>query len=1508
MTSNAAQPPLQPSPIDIGPGYRLSPQQTRLYQLFDSTDNTAYRCLAVLRLTGRLHVDRLSRAYERLVQDHEILRTIYRCPPGMRLPLQYILDAGSEPAPFDVYDMRASSAQEVDAFLAEFRQHRVHPEQGPISRIAVLQIGSEDHRLMVSQSALAGDRRSLVNIVQHLLQNYESLGRGEVPAPADIQYADAAEWMAQLPESEDAEPGLAYWARLEADDESPWVLPLQGSPQPDAAYHPARQRFRLPPPVVDGLEGHGRDGAGSAEAWLLACWQILLARLSGRDHTAIAVWHGGRDYPELVEALGLFGRYLPVYAQLDGYQPFKAWVTQVQATLDEAARWQHYAATVDDSHTYTCASGGRYFPIGFELAEPCTAVANPSVTCELVDLEAHTDRFHLLLVCATPGDGGWFDLVYDPNLYDDATVERLGRMFEVVTLSAWEFASAPLAHLDTLSLDMRREILNRGQGPRPVETPDTTVLELIAAQVRHAPQREAVLGGEHVVSYGQLWQRAHRLADILRQRGVEANRLVGICMHRSPDMVVAIVGVLLAGGAYVPIDPSYPEDRKRLLLEDARLRIVLTQRSLSPHLASTDADVIDCDDIDALWQPDMGSAPRRSPRPQHLAYVIYTSGSTGRPKGVAITHANLQASTSARFATYPEPVGRYLLLSSFAFDSSVAGIFWTLCQGGALILPDEGVERDATTLCHLIANTSATHLLALPSLYRALLEAAQPGELATLRTVIVAGEPCPTEVVTAHQAQLTTALLYNEYGPTEATVWCTVFGCNASDAPDPVPIGQPIPGVSIYVLDSQKQLVPTGVAGEIHIGGAGLSQCYLAQPRLTASRFIPDPYSPVPGSRMYATGDWGRWLADGALAFMGRIDDQVKLRGYRIELGEIESVLQRYPGVRDAVVLVRADRPGEALLVGYVVPSPTASIAVDDLRAHLASRLPDWMVPASFVLLESLPLGPNGKIARQDLLPPQAYVRDQRPAYRAPQDAIETALKSLWEQVLQGEDVGIDDNFFHLGGDSLLGLQMAARARQLGLVFTTRTLFQYPTISELAPRVEVVSPSDTPLALAPETIAHPVPLTPIQQWFFARQLQHPNHYHQAVLLQVPQPMDAILLEQAIRMLVARHDALRLRFTQTPEGWRQASAPTETNDLFSWFDLRRLPQRTRQTLMQNNMAKVHRSFDLERGPLCRIAYFRHAAEEPDQLLWVIHHLAVDAVSWGILLRDLETVYRALEQGETVALPSGAPPFPQWAAQLEEMARHESVRAQRTFWENALAQEIAAIPVDHPQGANREADARQVTTILSEGVTQQLLLELPRSLGTTIHDILLATLGITVAQWSGGERIRLDTERHGRDPYETDLDISATVGWFTVIHPVWITLPKTTDIMTSVSGIVQQLPPFAERSFAYSLLRYGPPDVTALSDPSPAGILFNYLGQLEAGLTGSRYFSLAQETPEGTRSPLDERAYLLEIEADIRASQLHIEWRYSHALHDRETIERQATNYGERLAMLCASFQK
>ena len=739
-----------------------------------------------------------------------------------------------------------------------------------------------------------------------------------------------------------------------------------------------------------------------------------------------------------------------------------------------------------------------------------------------------------------------------------------------------------------------------------------------------------------------------------------------------------------------------------------------------------------------------------------------------------------------------------------------------------------------------------------------------PGAFRNLHHLLFGGEAVEPQSVRRVLTGAPPKRLLHVYGPTETTTFATWYEVTdvAKDART-VPIGHPVGNTTTYVLDARMEPVPIGVAGELYIGGNGLAREYLNRPELTAEKFVGNPFAE---GRLYRTGDVVRYLSDGSIEFLGRVDHQVKLRGYRIELGEVEAVLGEVVAVKEAVVLLREDTPGHKRLVAYVVPKPGVSVTQEDVRDFLQDKLPSYMIPSAITMGEELPLTPVGKIDRRALLEMDVAEETGGAGFVPPESATEKAIAAIWSEVLGIDQIGVHDNFFALGGDSILCLQIEARAKQVGLQFTVRDVFQRQTVAELAAQA-----ASRPIGAAEQhVVSGPVPLTAIQRWFFEQDLEDCHHFNQAQLLEVPADIDRVSLKNSLQHLIRHHDALRLRFRRSATGWEQVNAAYDEEVPFSCVDLSTFAPGAHAEAIERAASEVQASLNLSEGPLIRATLFDLGAERSSRLLIVVHHLAVDLVSWRILVEDLRTAYRQLSNGTAVSLPPKSTSFQQWANGCVEYAWSHEARREVDFWVNQPWQRAASLPVDTRGGANTAASARTVSVWLDEGETEALLRKVPTVYRTQINDVLLTALTRAMAQWTGSTALLVAVEGHGREAIRDDLDLTRTVGWFTAIYPVLLELEETASLAEALKSIKEQLRRIPNRGIGYGLLRYlGEHDIAAQLEALPEPqVSFNYLGQFNQSALDDAVFKWTTESSGRAHSPKSHRKCLLDVTGRIQ----------------------------------------
>ncbi|MCY1078492.1 non-ribosomal peptide synthase/polyketide synthase [Archangium lansingense] len=1496
-----ATPPLVPGPREGA--LPLSFAQQRLWFLEQlDPQNAAYNDSVVVRVEGVLDVAVLERCLLEVVRRHMILRTTFRSEDGKAVQL-ISAEARLPLARVDLTDLSGSARSEAVSRLAD--EESLRPFElvsGPPLRASLLRLGEREHVLLVVLHHLVTDGWSLGVLVREVAALYQAFSAGEdSPLPElALQYVDYAAWQRGWLRGEALEAQLAYWrSQLESAPRS-LELPTD-HPRPAVRSSQGASRHTvLAPELSQAVKALAHREGATPFMVLLAGFSALLSRYSGQDDLCVGTPVAGRNRTELEGLIGCFVNTLVLRVSLAGNPSFRELLGRARETVLGAFAHQDapFEKLVEVLQPERDLGRSPLFQVMLVLQEdPLPELSMPGLHLRALEQESRTSKFDLRLILLERAGGISATLEFSTDLFEPATAERMLAHLRVLLESAVREPAQCVQELPLLTSEERRQVLETWNDTRLPRDAEACLHRLIEAQVDRTPDAVAVSFEGSQLTYRELDRRANQLAHYLRARGVGPDRLVALCAERSLEMVVGLLGILKAGGAYVPVDPDYPRERVEFMLADASAPVLLTQARLASGLPHGDAAVV-C--LDSEWEivgRERAERPDVALSGSHLAYVIYTSGSTGRPKGAMNTHAAI----CNRLLWMQEAYGlgaedRVLQKTPFSFDVSVWEFFWPLMTGARLVMARPGGHKDPAWLAGIISSERITTLHFVPSMLRHFLEAPELDARFSPKRVICSGEVLSPELRELFHTRLRSEL-HNLYGPTEAAVDVTAWACVPEDRRPLVPIGRPIANARMYVLDQHLRPVPPGVPGELYIGGVPLARGYWRRPELTAERFIPEPFAETLGGRLYRTGDRARFLADGAIEYLGRLDDQVKVRGFRIEPGEIESALLRHPHVRSAAVVVREDVPGDRRLVAYVIPAGDEP-APTSLRSFLGNSLPEYMVPSAFVTLEALPLSPSGKLDRRALPAPARVRAGSGDSSVEPRNEMERRLAEIWAGVLGLERVGAHDRFFELGGDSILGLQVIARARQAGLRLTVRQLFQHQTLAELARVAEsgrVIGEQGPVLG--------PVPFTPIQRWFLERELPEAHHFNQALLLETREPVDAALLERALRALVEHHDALRSSLTRVGTGWAQVCSAPGREVPLRRVDLSALPEPEQAAELERVASEVQGSLSLDEGLLLRAVLFDRGAGRTGRLLLVIHHLAVDGVSWRVLLEDLQSALHQLGRGEPLALPAKTTSFQAWARRLEAHARSEAVAAELPFWLAETGDEVPVLPRDRREGSNTPGSENTVTVTLEPEVTRALLHELPSALRAGVDDVLLAGVARALSRWTGQGRLRIDMEGHGREDLFEDVDLSRTVGWFTALYPVHFELQDASP-EKAIEAVRAARERRAGRGLGYGLLRYLRQDDAAeqLRARPSAEVCFNYLGQLDAGALGASRFGLAPESVGPSHGPGGLRSHVLEVVARAAGGRLELSWVYSEALHDRGTIEALAADCAEALRTL------
>ena len=1480
-------------------GFRLSPQQSHIWQSQQRGPGVPRQACCAVLIEGRLSPKLLTDSIEKVIERHEILRTMFQSVPGMDMPLQVINE--NYVVQLREHDLCHIETEGQQAWIEKFFQQPgqpFNPEALPAMQAALVTLGAFRHMLVLALPSLCTDSLSLTNLVSEISRSYAACTRGEAVEYEPAQYADVSEILNELLESEDTKAGRDYWQKYTSGQLLDIHLPFVQEPNVPEGFNPQVVSIAIEPSVTNQLDDITTILQTTTHDFALACWQTLLWRFSGQSELTVGAAFDGRSYEGLSDALGPFAKYLPVRCQLAEDTKFSELLRQTEETTGTLVKWQEYFSW--DDVTVGDDSPAPIFSACFEYVDQTARYVDSDVTFSIEKQYVCAERFNLKLCGVRRSDGLHFELHYDENLFEANTIKRLAGQFQTLLASAVAAPESIVSRLQIVSEPELRQILIEFNRTNVSHGANNQLHVLFENQARRTPENIAVAGADRSLTYAELNARANRFARRLVEMGVGPEVLVAICVERSPEMIVGLLGILKAGGAYLPLAPALPLERLAFMLEDAGASIVAMQPHLKDQLPPANGPVVYLSEDDEVDLQANAENLNQLVTTDNAAYVIYTSGSTGKPKGVVISHRAICNHMLWIQSVYPTTeTDRFLQRTPFSFDASIWEMFAPLIAGAQLVLARSEDNKDMFGLVQTMLRHEVTTLQVVPSILRVLLDEPALSGCSSLRRVFSGGEGLAGEV----QEHFFTRLpvdLYNLYGPTEAAINATSWTCRRGGNEQLVPIGHPIDNTQIYLLDSHLAPVPIGVTGALHIGGEGLARGYLQRPDLTAERFIPDPFSSQPGARMYRTGDLARFGPEGRIEFVGRSDSQVKIRGFRIELGEIEALLATYPAVKTSAVTVHEYTPGDKRLAAYFVLNQGWTATATELRRFLSENLPEYMVPTYFVKLDQIPSMSNGKVDRRALPVPDGHRPDAEKGFVEPLTVIEKQLARIWSQVLGVEAVGVHDNFFDLGGDSILAIRVTAKANQLGLQLTPRQLFQNQTIAQLAP---IAGVAETVRTEETETTGA-APLSPIQRRFLELKEPDPHHYNQSVLLEVRQTLDADLLQQATGEILRHHAALNLRFVETDSGWQQIGNEPSGEVPFVKIDL------TDDAELESRANEIQSSLNLSDGPLLRVALFDRGPDQTSRLLIVVHHLAVDIVSWGIIVEDLQTAYQQLSHNEEVHLPPRTTPFTQWTRKLKAYAQSNGLREQLDYWLAAPRANVGALPVDYSGGANTMEMASTVTVSLDTENTDALLREVPKAYHTQIHEVLLTALVLAGARWNGESSMLVDVEGHGREEIFDDVDLSRTVGWFTAVFPLLLSIAESEGPGEALKTIKEQVRQVPHGGIGYGVLRYLSDDASIagrLEALPQAEVIFNHMGQFDHVIDESSPFTPAKESGGKTLSMRRSRDHLIDINSGVSEGRLKVFWTFSENIHRRETIEELAAGFINELKSLIAHCQ-
>ena len=1500
LAKKAAQP--QQHPLSFG--------QERLWFLdqLEGGGSGAYNIMIALGLEGELNEAALVQGINEIVRRHAVLRTTFQSDKAGN-PVAMVAPTLKVALP--LVAIHSADEAAIQAFLTAQVDQPFDLQAGPLLRAYLLQLATHHHILVWVVHHAVFDGFSIAVWTQELSALYTAFTH-HAPYPLAelaLQYHDFARWQRQQSSEALLQQQLDYWKQQLAGAPPLLILPTD-QPRPVVQTTNGRT-YRQPinPQLTQALKRLSQETGVTLFTVLQSAFVVLLARYSGQQDIVIGTAVTSRSRPQFESLIGFLVNTLALRQDLTDNPTFLTLLKRVQQTTRQALIHQDlpFEKLVSALDPERNTSHAPIVQVAISWTE---ALTKPGGFGDLVTtpfpVNSTTSQNDLTLLLSEVKGLLASTWVYNSDLFAPETIARMFDHLVVLLENIVKKPDQPVLQLPMLTQAEYHQLvyLWNTTGHTSVVDADApqTIQALFEQQVARTPAAIALVCEAEQLTYAQLNARANQLAHHLLALGVKADTLVVVAMHRSIELVVSLLAVLKAGGAYVPVDPTYPSERIRYMLADSAAPIVLTQSQLLPDYATaySETHVIAVDEVWAhlAGQPDHN--PQIPVTADQLVYVIYTSGSTGQPKGAGVYHhsfMNLLNWFITAFGLHADD--SVLLISSPSFDLTQKNIFAPLLFGGRLHLLS---AYDPAQIAQTIFQHKITWINCTPSAFYPLIErghdlAAQRqsfSQLHSLRHLFLGGEPISiTRLQPWMQAETFQAEIVNTYGPTECSDICAAYVIAPDFTEEVVPIGRPIDQAQLFILDTSLQPTPIGIAGELHIGGKGLGRGYLNQPELTATRFIQHPTF----GRLYKTGDLCRWLPDGNIEYVGRADFQVKIRGFRIELGEIENALLAQAGVREGVVLVREDA-GEKRLVAYVVGYDELDPEI--LHQQLVQQLPEYMIPTAFVILTAMPLTPNGKLDRR-ALPAPDYANTQT-AFVAPRNEMEATFAQAFAAVLRIPQIGIYDNFFHMGGDSILILQLVNRAAQQGYTVRVKDLFQHPTVAQLASAIRNSQHSGEPQVLAAQDVQlGDAPLLPIQQRFLDANHPAMHHSNQPFLLTVKAPIAPAQLHSAIKALLSHHDALRFQYDQDGSGWHQRYlAPKESIPL-EIVDLQAVAPADRPATIEAIGTQTQSSLNPLTGDLVRFVYFTtgDGDETGARLLLAIHHLATDGVSRRILMEDLTTL---LEGGQ---LPPKTSSYRAWAETLQAATHNGHFDADLRAWldDGQDGTTAMALPMDDPAAPNTMGSSHYVALTLAETQTEHLLRTLPRQHDVTLDAVLLTALTETLTRWSGQPGLCIQLESYGRQELFDTINLNRTVGWFTSIYPMTIARVAGSAVQR-IRATQERLGRVTNGGISFGALRYyhlDPAIRQQLAALSAAPVMYNNFSQL-ASLDNSR-FGAAQESPGLRVAPSSQRNTLIDCDILVINQQLYIGWRVSPQIQ-RATAEALLDAFGQQLDTLVA----
>lgn len=1465
--------------------FPLTHPQKRVWYTEQITPGTSlFNLGGIMRIKGPVDPSIMEQVIQKVVERNDGLRLIIINDDGE--PKQYVRELDEFTLP--VYDFSGEPNPDLKAKEWLKTETKKQFSKGEYFAPSLVKLADDDYIYLHKIHHVIGDGWAFALTKQEFEESYQEILKGQsITETEKPSYLDFIQDEESYKESNRFTKHQDFW--IENFQDLPQAINLSAKTASSSQLAGSRYTHQLDEEMTEKIKAFVKESGSSVYSFFTAILFTYMYRFTGAVDLIIGTPVLNRTNARQKDTLGMFVSTMPFRIQMEAELSFADFLKKIVAEQRRYYRNQRYPMDLLVKNLQLAQKGNQ------KLFEVSLSYQNmtyePTFNGAPIELEwvhnGHEENSLDIHINDRMAQGELIlDFDYAWDAFSEEDMHRLAGYFVKMAQEVIKDPEQPLKHISFMDHTELETLIYQWNQTRADYPKERTVAQLFEEQVKRQPEKVAVEYEDRKLTYAELNNQANYLAQELRAKGVQPDTLVGILIERSIEAVVGILAVLKAGGAYLPIDPDYPEERISFMLEDGECKILLTQSFLQSrvptgytgHLMALDEVVIDLEGDYGNLAPVVGS--------ENMCYMIYTSGSTGRPKGVMVKHGGLTNYIWWAQGYYtPNGPANFPLYSSLSFDLTVTSIFTPLVSGCTIyILGNErgNLISDVVKLPNVnIAKLTPAHLSLLKE---------EDNSQSSVRKFIVGGEELKADLARQLMDSFGGDIeIYNEYGPTETVVGCIVYRFDPEESFSSVLIGTPIQNTTIYILDQELQPVPVGAVGEIYIAGDGVARGYHNRLQLTEERFLADPF--VSGQRMYKSGDLGRYLPDGRIEYLGRVDNQVKIRGYRIEIGEVESGLIKNPEIKDAVVDVRKDGTGAKYLVGYFVSE--TELSVSDLRGYLLQVLPEYMVPTAFMQLEEIPLTSNGKVDRRALPEPDASLNTGT-EYVAPETDLEGVLAEIWSEVLGREQVGVNDNFFDLGGDSIKAIQVSTRLKNRGLQCSVQDIFTYQIVSQVALHVT----TDLIEIQAKQGILEgEVEATPIVKWFLNEELKDANYWNQSLLLKLNSNIDLPQLELAFNGLIKHHDGLRINVSS--ESGKLFYQTQHLVDQFqiAFYDLANLVTEDQDQRLVEYSKELKGNFDLTKSRLIKAAVF-DLGQRGRRLLITIHHLVVDGISWRVLLEDLGHLYLNPEE----PLPRKSTSYQEWAEALLEYSQSELLEKQIPYWEEILeANQFAPVDFIISDGDSRFGEMKDTVTCqiaLSEEETETLLTKANESYNTEINDLLLTGLAKTFKSWMHHETMVLRLEGHGREELFPNFDLARTVGWFTSVYPVKLSLAGRGDLASQIKGIKEQLRQIPEKGIGYGILKYLTGHNFKFDESKEVGILFNYLGQFDQDLQAD-LFEFAQEDSGADVGIKNYRVSLLELNSMVKQGCLEITAQFSNQRLKEETVKELLSRYVEHL---------